>query len=132
MEWTKIVLAIAAIVSCVSSAISANFAYRAIKENKKNVFLKDKNGVALAVRELTLNFNQQWDEFKISGFSGIQTKIFNSKYFMDEKIYGDLIAVLNRLHRYEYREYRPEEKSKEAEEISSKLKDLQCKIRLDQ
>ncbi|OAN87462.1 hypothetical protein A8B84_14795 [Marinobacter sp. EhC06] len=55
-----------AAVSAISAAAAAFFSYKAIRESRKNVFLFERNKVALSAQQIKLDFDTEWADYKIS------------------------------------------------------------------
>jgi len=100
-EWVK---EITKFLSSIIAAFAAYFSCRAIVENRKNVFLFDKNRLVLSVNSIASGFESKFGDFKISEYSDEQARILASKYYFDPEYYGRFTDVLVRLHGLEKKE----------------------------
>ncbi|EKF73759.1 hypothetical protein A11A3_12373 [Alcanivorax hongdengensis A-11-3] len=127
-EWIK---EIPSVVSAIAAAVAVFFSYKTIIENRKNVFLLDKNRVALAVNRIARGFESESGSFKISEYSDEQATIVASKYHFDSDLYEQFMDVLVRLHRLEKSSGEWADKDNQAQEIAPIIKKIECDIRLD-
>ena len=125
----EVIEILASIVSALSAAIAAFFAYKTIKENRRSIFAKDKYQLAMAVRDVYFLFQSKGSHFKISEYGEHQRIMLSSKYFVSPELYENLNRALSRLHKFERAEISV--KREDFEEVLSMLNDIQCDRRLD-
>lgn len=128
-DWFK---EIPPIISAMAAAVAAYFSWRAIRENRKNLFLLDKNRVALAVNKIARGFESKYGEFNISEYLDEQATILSSKYYVSPDLYEKFITVLVSLHALENGSEDWIEKDKKANKIDVMIKGIECDIRLDE
>ncbi|HEA17392.1 MAG TPA: hypothetical protein ENH88_13280 [Pseudoalteromonas prydzensis] len=78
----QVIQTILSVIAAIAAAVSSYFAYQAIIQNRRNVFLKDINELALVVNKLYLQFGYEWEGFKISNYQDERLKLLSSKYFV--------------------------------------------------
>tara|TARA_A100000171_G_scaffold47691_1_gene54045 strand:- start:4065 stop:4463 length:399 start_codon:yes stop_codon:yes gene_type:complete len=127
-EWVK---EIPAVVSAIAAAVAAFFAYQAIAENRKNVFLLDKNRVALAINKISKGFDCEFGDFKISEYADEQAIILAAKYHFPAELYGRFTDFLVSLHQLEKMRGDWSETNSKAEEVADLIKQVECDVRLD-
>ncbi|MCE0558030.1 MULTISPECIES: hypothetical protein [unclassified Motilimonas] len=120
------------VVSALAAAFATYYAYRAMRENKKNIFLKDRNRLALALHRLHKEFQHEWMSFKFSEHIEAQNIILASKYIISTELYDELMVLMVQLHKFENDENRSMGTNDKAEEIDILFKKVTCKNRLDE
>lgn len=120
-----------AAVSAIAAATAAFFSWKAIRENRKNVFLIERNKVALAARKVKLDFEAQWLDYKISENLEDQGTLFSAKYFVEPSLYEKFTSVL--VHLQQLEKARAVDKATEdaARDIAKELNEIICNVRLD-
>ncbi|QBM18988.1 hypothetical protein MARI_31310 [Marinobacter sp. JH2] len=121
-----------AAVSAIGAAVSAFFSYRAISESRKNIFLREKNKVAHAVRKIKRDFDTQWVGYKISAHLEDQGSLLSAKYFVEPSLYEKFTSVLVHLHQLERKLSFEGATDELAEKIANELDGITCSMRLDQ
>jgi hypothetical protein len=101
MSSCDIFQGVVSIISVVSAATASYFAYSAIRQNKKNVFLHQRYLLALTVKELFYTFQSKWDGFKISEHSTLHRTLLNSEYYVSDDLYSDFLIALRELKKLE-------------------------------
>ena len=118
-------------ISAGGAATAAIFSFLSIKENRKNIFLLEKNKAALAARQIKLDFSIEGVDYRISDHLDDKHVLFSSKYFMDRNLYDKITTVLVKLHRLENERKAGTECDARKEEIARELDAIVCDVRLD-
>lgn len=119
-------------ISAGAAAISAFFSYRSIRENRKNVFLLEKNRVAVSARQIKLDFDTEWLDYKISDHKDDEGNLLTSKYFTDPVLYKKFTSVLVKLWKMEKMQSAGKADEEIADKIASELNAIVCDSRIDQ
>lgn len=119
----ELIQIIGSAIAAIAAAFSSYFAWQAIIQNRRNVFLKDINELALVVNKLYLQFGYEWEGFKISDYQDERLKLLSSKHFVQKKLYDEFLTVLNKLDNFE-------KKPQGAKELHLDLDNLRCSINL--
>lgn len=119
----ELIQTIVSAIAAIAAAFSSYFAWQAIIQNRRNVFLKDINELALVVNKLYYQFGFKWNDFKISDYQDECLKLLSSKHFVEKKLYDEFVTVINKLDDFE-------KKPQGAKELQSALNNLRCSINL--
>lgn len=119
----------ASVVSAIAAAVAAVFAYKAINESRRNVFIKDKHQLAAVLRDIKNLFISKGHQFKISEYSDYQRVLLNSEFFISKEFFKELNVLLSRLHKFEASDKRT--RIDDSQEVLEMIDKLQCKTRLD-
>ncbi|TMN98983.1 hypothetical protein [Pseudoalteromonas sp. S558] len=118
--------------STCAAATSAYFSYKAIKASKKNIFLKDKNKLAITINDLYYSFGREFYNFKISEYKDERRIISESKFYVSSNLYDNFLKVLNALDDFEAIEMTREQRDAEAVRLKNMIRDISCRFRLDE
>lgn len=124
-----IIEVLASVVSAIAAAVAAGFAYKAISESRRNIFIKDKLQLAHALRDLYFLFQSKGHQFKISEYADYQRVLLNSEFFISKEFFKELNVLLLRLHKFEASDTRT--RIDDSKEVLEMIDELQCKTRLD-
>lgn len=124
-----IIEVLASVVSAIASAVAAIFAYRAIKESKRNIFIRDKQQLAIVLRDMKFAFTSKMQHFKISEYPDSQRVLLNSKFFISQDFFNEVNVLLSRLHRFEASDLKS--RNEDSQVVLEMIQELQCKTRLD-
>jgi hypothetical protein len=121
-----------AAVSAIGAAAAAFFSYKAIRESRKNVFLFERNKMALSAQQIKLDFDTEWADYKISEHLEDQGTLLSAKYFIKPSLYSKFTSVLVHLHQLERSRASDTVKDDSVEKIAKELDEITCDMRLDQ
>jgi hypothetical protein len=123
IQTIELIQTIGSVIAAIAAAFSSYFACKAINQNRRNVFLKDINELALVVNKLYLQFGYEWESFKISDYCDERLKLLSSKHFVPKELYDEFLTVLNKLDDFE--------KNQEGvKDLHLELDNLRCSINL--
>lgn len=120
---------LSSVVSAIAAAVAAVFAYKAIGESRRNLFIKDKHLLAAVLRDIKNHFTTKGPQFKISEYSDYQRVVLNSEFFISKEFFKELNVLLSRLHKFEASDTRT--KIDDSKALLEMIDELQCKTRLD-
>jgi hypothetical protein len=118
-------------ISTVSATIAAYISYRAVKENKSNIFLLQRNETANELRHLYGKFQIEYETFYISKYLEKQEIIMSSKYFVEPSLFEKFTILLVKLHRLEKQSKSNQPINDLLDEIESLFKSVLPSARLD-
>ncbi|MBA6294826.1 hypothetical protein [Colwellia sp. MB02u-9] len=105
-------------ISTVSAVVAAYISYRAVKENKTNILLLQRNETANELRHLYCKFQIEYETFYISEYLEKQEVLMSSKYFVEPSLFEKFTLLLVKLHRLE-------KNSKSNQPIDDLLKEIE-------
>ncbi|HAS8286925.1 hypothetical protein QX213_21075 [Vibrio vulnificus] len=117
-----LIATIATVVAACASVFSSFFAYKAIIESRRIVFIGEINKLALTIDKLYFQFGFQWESFKFSEFDNERKILLSSKYIVPKEQYSEFLMLINRLNDFELNT----NKANEAKEIQRLLEKLRC------
>lgn len=124
-----IIEVLASVFSAIAAAVAAGFAYKAISESRRNLFIKDKLQLAHALRDLYFLFQSKGHQFKISEYADYQRVLLNSEFFISKEFFYEINVLLSRLHKFEAADNRT--RVDDAQQVLAMINEMQCKTRLD-
>ncbi|WP_350603511.1 hypothetical protein [Pseudoalteromonas sp. SMN1298-MNA-CIBAN-0114] len=131
MSSCEVLQGIISSISAISGATAAYFAFSAIKQNRKNIFLNQRYFLALSVKELHSSFESEWDHFRLSNYSELHKMLLNSEYYVSDKLYQGFLEVIREIKKLDSL-LNDQERIDKANEILPMLEDLKLKMRLDE
>jgi hypothetical protein len=118
-------------ISSASAALAAYVSYLAVKENKANIFLLQRNETANELRHLYGKFQIEYETFYISEYLEKQEILMSSKYFVETSLFEKFTLLLVKLHRLEKKSKSNQTIDDLLEEIESLFKQVLPSSRLD-
>lgn len=119
----------ASVVSAIAAAVAAVFAYKAIRESRRNIFIKDKQQLAKVLRDIKFAFTRKGHNFKISEHPDYQRILLSSEFFISQNFFKELNVLLSQLHRFEASDTRS--RIDDSQVLLEMINELQCKKRFD-
>lgn len=120
---------LASVVSAIAAAIAAIFAYKAIRESRRNIFIRDKLQLAIVLRDMKFAFISKKQQFKISEHPDYQRILLNSEFFISQDFFKEINILLSRLHKFEASDLKS--RIEDSQVVLEMIQELQCKTRLD-
>lgn len=124
-----IIEVLASVVSAIAAAIAAIFAYKAIRESRRNIFIRDKLQLAIVLRDMKFAFISKKQQFKISEHPDYQRILLNSEFFISQDFFKEINILLSRLHKFEASDLKS--RIEDSQVVLEMIQELQCKTRLD-